>query len=261
VPKARDKQYKRQEGDSVDITYYTDPLCCWSWAFEPQWRKLKFEYGEKIRFRYCMGGLLPGWKNFYDPVNSVSRPLQMGPVWMHASQLSGMPIQHNLWMKEPPASSYPACLAVKCAELQSLEIGERYLRLLREAVMLHGFNIAKEEILINIAEDLEKQLPIFNSNAFKKDLKGDNGIEAFRKDLHELRYYEINRFPTLILRHANQPSVMIQGHRPYIVIIDALKTISPNLQKVRTARTEQEYTDYWGSLLPREIQEGISQSD
>ena len=22
------------------VTYYTDPLCCWSWAFEPHWRKL-----------------------------------------------------------------------------------------------------------------------------------------------------------------------------------------------------------------------------
>src|SRR4051812_2644561 len=103
----------------LNITYYTDPLCCWSWAFEPQWRRLLFEYGEQITFQLKMGGLIPAWNAYHDATNHVSRPIQMGPVWMHASQLSGMPMNTRIWMENPPASSYPACIAVCCAGLQS----------------------------------------------------------------------------------------------------------------------------------------------
>src|SRR5689334_9454281 len=71
-------QADQQLAGSLTITYYTDPLCCWSWGFEPQWRRLLFEYQGSINHRYCMGGLLPGWKNYHDPINNVSRPIQMG---------------------------------------------------------------------------------------------------------------------------------------------------------------------------------------
>ena len=138
--------------DQVDITFYTDPLCCWSWALEPQWRELRYEFEGNIRWRYCMGGMLPSWKNFHDEVNSVSRPVQMGPVWMHASQISGMPMDTRIWMEDAPASSYPACIAFKGAELQVAAVAELYLRLVREAIMLDGKNIAKQNVLIDIAE-------------------------------------------------------------------------------------------------------------
>src|SRR5687767_9309029 len=91
--------------DRVEITYYTDPLCCWSWALEPQWRKLRYEFGDQIRWKYCMGGLIPNWQTFSDPMNSVARPAQMGPLWMDASQVSGMPIADSIWSQNPPASS------------------------------------------------------------------------------------------------------------------------------------------------------------
>ena len=33
---------------SAEVTYYTDPLCCWSWAFEPVRIRLVQEYGSAI---------------------------------------------------------------------------------------------------------------------------------------------------------------------------------------------------------------------
>src|SRR5438309_9692359 len=92
--------------DRVSITYYTDPLCCWSWALEPQWRKLRYLFQNAITWRYVTGGLLPGWNQFTDGLNSVSRPAQMGPIWMEAAHISGMPINNQVWIRNPPASSY-----------------------------------------------------------------------------------------------------------------------------------------------------------
>src|SRR4051812_38967292 len=131
--------------DPVEIVYYTDPLCCWSWAMEPQWRKLRYQFRHHLKWRYCMGGLLPSWSHFTDGVNSVSRPAQMGPIWMEASHISGMPINNHIWINDPPASSYLSCIAVKCVALQAPELEDWYLRLLREAVMLHGKNIATQK--------------------------------------------------------------------------------------------------------------------
>src|SRR5512143_835188 len=135
-------------GAAVAVVCYTDPLCSWSWAFEPQWRRLRFEGGDRLAWRYRMGGMIPDWSRYSDPVNAVSRPLQMAPQWFEVRHVTGMPIDERIWFEDPPASSHPACIAVKAAELQSSEAAELYLRRLREAVMLDRRNIARREILL-----------------------------------------------------------------------------------------------------------------
>jgi putative protein-disulfide isomerase len=146
----------------VDITYYTDPLCCWSWAMETSWQKLLSTLRDEINYRYCMAGMLPSWDAYHDTLNAVTRPVQMGPVWMHARQMSGVPINDRIWITDPPASSYPACIAVKCAEMQSRMLGEKYLYKLREAVMMNGQNIAKTEVLQSIATTLSSEADYFD---------------------------------------------------------------------------------------------------
>ncbi|HKG36302.1 MAG TPA: hypothetical protein VKA89_07705, partial [Solirubrobacterales bacterium] len=41
----------------VEVLYYTDPACPWSWACEPKLRRLIWEFGDDLRFRWVMGGL------------------------------------------------------------------------------------------------------------------------------------------------------------------------------------------------------------
>jgi predicted DsbA family dithiol-disulfide isomerase len=246
----RNKQ--NNEADLLEVIYYTDPLCCWSWAFEPQWRRFLYEFKGQIRYRYCMGGLLPKWKNYNDSINSVTRPVQMGPVWMHAKEISGMPIDFNIWMRDPPLSSYPACIAVKCAALQSANAEENYLRLLREALMIKGENISKQEMLFETAETLAEMDRRFDIDRFKEDFKNDNGLEAFRKDLQEIQYHRINRFPTLVIKNPTKKGVMISGYRPYSLLTEAVEQIS-DLKRIEIK--EEEYKSHWPSVTERELQE------
>lgn len=248
-------QHANNKADVVAITYYTDPLCCWSWGLEPQWRKLQYAYRHKITWQYKMGGLLPGWKNFHDPVNSVSRPIQMGPVWMHAQEVTGMPIQFNLWVTDPPASSYPACIAVKCVQLQSQLWADFYLRLLREACMIRGWNIAKGEILLAAAKELQNLFSDFDIDRFQTDLMGDRGINAFRNDLNEVKSYNINRYPSLILRHNKSAPILITGYRPYQLLETALTKICPGIKSPETFDDVKAYTNFWPSITQREIAE------
>ncbi|NJK94621.1 MAG: hypothetical protein HC905_06580 [Bacteroidales bacterium] len=121
--------------DRIEIVYFTDPLCCWSWALEPHWRKFLDHYQHLISWRYCMGVMIPDWNSFSDPLNDISRPAQMGPLWMQVKHTTGAEIDANLWMEDPPESSFAPCLAVKCAALQSPAAEDVLLTLLRKAVM------------------------------------------------------------------------------------------------------------------------------
>lgn len=250
-------QNKGHQADRVEITFYTDPLCCWSWAFEPQWRRLQYEFQDKIIYRNVMSGLLPGWKNYNDPLYSVSRPMQMGPVWHEASLQSGMKMYDKIWAEDPPASSYPVCIAVKCAELQSQFAGVKYLRMAREAVMLHGKNIAKQDVLMDLAQALATSYPgLLDTERFLQDLTvNENGINAFRTDLNEVQSRNITRFPTLILRSANKPAIMITGYRPYPVLLDAIKQVADTTAHLQTPVSKEAYIKYWGNITEREIEE------
>jgi putative protein-disulfide isomerase len=199
---------------SVEVTFYTDPLCCWSWAMMPAWDRLVSEYGPGITVSYKMGGLLPSWKHFEDGKHSISRPAQMGPEWMHAAALSGVEINSKLWMTDPPASSYPACIAVKCVQLQSQKYGETFLHLLWETVMVAGKNIARNGVLLDAAWLLHDEYRDFDLFRFRDDLMGDTGKEAFRRDLQEAKYLGINRFPTFIIKR-KEGTVMLTGYQTY----------------------------------------------
>jgi putative protein-disulfide isomerase len=245
-----------QPADQINIIYYTDPLCCWSWAFEPQWRKFQYEFKDFLSIRYCMGGLIESWHTYSDDQNSVSRPIQMGPLWMQASHISGMPMHNRIWVDNAPESSYLACVAVKCALNQHVEFGIKYLRLLREYVMLKGLNIARESVLIQAASDLADTAGTrFDIIRFKDDLINGSGFKAFESDLQEVKYRNITRFPTLVLNNSKEEGLIITGYRPYEQLLSAVIRIAPSLKDMQQVIDAEQYKEYWGQLTIRELKE------
>lgn len=189
---------------------------------EPAWQQLTDSVKDRITWRYCMGGLIADWKSYNDPQQHVSRPVQMGPVWMEAKYISGQPLNEKIWITDPPSSSYPACLAVKCAALQSREAEHRYLHLLRKAVMTEGRNIARKEVLIALAAEEPGLLDV---EQFTTDLAEEKALTAFRADLQETAYREIRRFPTLVFRKENGEGVVMAGYRPYAALLKAFEEL------------------------------------
>ena len=204
--------------DRVEVVVYTDPLCCWSYALEPHLQQLQRECEGTMDVRYCLGGMIPDWNHYYDDVNSVSKPVQMGALWMQVRELTGTYLYDRIWIDDPPASSYPACIAVKCAGLQSLEAGKEYLALLRVAAMTEGRNIAKNDTLLDLARKMPRD---FNVDQFCKGLLSGAGKPAFRKDLEEVRKNQISRFPTITLK-TQKAGIMINGFKKFDYLYEAL---------------------------------------
>jgi len=238
----------------IEIVYYTDPLCSWSWAFEPQWRRLRYEFAGQLRWRYVMGGLIADWQRFSDPLNAVERPAQMGPQWYAIRQSTGVPLDERIWHEDPPSSSYPACVAYHAAARQGAEQGERYLRALREAAMLDRRNIARREVLLALAQELAASgAAPFDAGQLQRDLDDPQVRDAFRRDLSDAAYRDIGRFPALTIHGDVEPGIIIVGYRPYDVLRAALARVAPGRTPTRTAADIGAYVAAWGEVLAQEV--------
>lgn len=238
--------------NQFQVEYYTDPLCCWSWAMEPQMRKLRFLLKDRLKIKYIMGGLIKDWKHYSDNLNNINLPAHFGPLWMEAKQRSGQPIDENIWLFNPIDSSYPACMAVKAAEAQSTIAGEAMLRKLREAVMIHKKNIGKTDVLLELGLDLE-QKGILNKNKFEECLFSEEAPRLFKKDLNIIKINEIGRFPTLLIS-LGEKTMQITGYRPFSVLFDTFKLLDPTIA-IEQSIDKKDYLNSWENLTDRELEE------
>lgn len=104
---------------AIDIQLFTDPACPFAFSAEPIRQRLRFFYGEGLRWRTTMIVLTlePG----------EAEKLQAGAPGLQRKY--GMPIDPAPYPQ--PSSSEPACRAVVAARLNAPSFEERLLRRLR----------------------------------------------------------------------------------------------------------------------------------
>ena len=93
-----------------------------------------------------------------------------------------MPTDPRLWLRNPIASSHPACQAVKAATEQGSEAGYAYLRRVREGLMVERRKLDHAEALVGEAGPAGLDV-----DRFRIDLDSNATIEAFAADLDEVR--------------------------------------------------------------------------
>ncbi len=223
---------------------------------EPGWRRLRYVYGDQVRWQYRMGGLVADAERFEDPVNSVHRPAQWAPQWFEVHKKTGMPLDEKLWLDQPPDSSYPACVAIKAIQRQDPDLAERCLRRLREAAMVRGIDIARREHLEQIVGRVEG----VDFSEFRRDFEGA-AREDFREDLRDVRYRELGRFPALLFETGEQrrageggsEKLLTVGWRPFDVLCEAVEQIAPGVEPVRETGDPVEMLEAWGRAAAPEV--------
>jgi putative protein-disulfide isomerase len=171
----------------VEVRHYSDPACAWSWGAEPQLRKLMWEFGDGLRFRWVMGGLARRYGSEYrDEEAGITGARDcfdalMGH-WLDAGGETGMPTDPRLWRRNPITSTYPACQAVKAASEQGADLGYAYLRRLREGLICERKKLDHAEALIGEAGPTGLDV-----DRFRIDLSSHAITEAFAADLDEVR--------------------------------------------------------------------------
>ncbi|HEX5819865.1 MAG TPA: DsbA family protein [Gemmatimonadales bacterium] len=232
----------------MEVTLVSDPLCCWSWALEPHWRRVRMQYGARVRWRHRLGGMLPSWDAFADPLNDVAAAAHMGPYWMHVRREAGVPLAAGLWHADPPASSHPASLAVHAAFLQGEAAGERLLRRVREAAMLEALNVARWAVLRELARDVG-----LDADELERAVQDGTAAARFEDDLREVRYLRVGRFPSVLLGGVGVRRMLVTGFRPASLlaaaVAHALGEEAPALEGVEPMA----YLTHWGSATRWEL--------
>ena len=159
---------------TVQVRFYTDPACPWSWAAEPALRRLMWEFDGELEFAWVMGGLARS----YERADS----LELISVWLEDAAEGGMPCDPRIWTENPLESTYPACQAVKAAAEQGPDAGYRYLRTLREGIMFERRKLDHADALIDAAGRAR-----IDRQRFEVDLRSHAITEAFGADLEEVR--------------------------------------------------------------------------
>ncbi len=122
----------------VEVTEYTDAVCSTAWGAEPLLRRLDWRYGQHLKWRKVMGGLVgdaakSSGRADWDRVGAA---VPMQAYWKRVWALTGMPYPHP--MRLMLQSTDPLGAAVKAAELQGQEVAERVLRRFREQIFVFG---------------------------------------------------------------------------------------------------------------------------
>jgi predicted DsbA family dithiol-disulfide isomerase len=159
---------------TVQVRFYTDPACPWSWAAEPALRRLMWEFEGELEFAWVMGGLARSYES--------ADLLQVVSQWLEDAAEGGMPCDPRIWTQNPLDSTYPVCQGVKAAAEQGWEAGYRYLRTLREGIMFERRKLDHADALIDAAgrAGIDRQ-------RFEVDLRSHAITEAFGADLEEVR--------------------------------------------------------------------------
>jgi predicted DsbA family dithiol-disulfide isomerase len=159
----------------VAVTVFTDPFCPWSWAAEPQLRRLAVEFGAGLGYTFVIVGL----RRRIEPADAARLALDC----VDAAAESGMPVDPRVFLRDPPSSTHPAGLAIAA-------VGEQgdpapFIRRLREAILLEGRRMDTAPALLDAARetgglDLERLKLDFGSNAilerFAADLERGRGV-------------------------------------------------------------------------------------
>jgi predicted DsbA family dithiol-disulfide isomerase len=159
---------------TVQVRFYTDPACPWSWAAEPALRRLMWEFDGELEFVWVMGGLARSYEH--------ADLLQVVSQWLVDAAEGQMPNDPRIWTENPLDSTYPACQAVKAAEEQGWHPGYRYLRRLREGIMFERRKLDHAEVL-----KAEAGPARLDRQRFEIDLYSQAITEAFGADLDEVR--------------------------------------------------------------------------
>jgi predicted DsbA family dithiol-disulfide isomerase len=160
---------------TVSTTYFTDPYCPWSWAAEPALRRLQSLFNTEIR--YVMAGLAREIDH--------ARARELALATLDAAAEARMPADARVWLRDPPASTYPAAIAVH-AVAEQVDPGA-YLRRLREAVLLEGRRMGGPEALLEAA----RQSRVPDIDRLRIDFGSHAILERFGEDLELARSLDV----------------------------------------------------------------------
>ncbi|MBK5239643.1 DsbA family protein [Clostridium sp.] len=247
------------EKKKLEIIEFTDPVCTWCWGSEPILRKIETRFGNQVKIKYVMGGLVKDIRDFYDSYNHIGGDAErsnqeIAKHWFGASSRHGMPVKvegFKLFSEDHP-STYPQNIAFKAAQFENQQLADKFLRRMREASASEAKQTNKQEILIELASEVGLDIAQFISR-----IEDGSAETEFKKDLQTTRKYGVSGFPAFLIRYGEKEMLIksFQGFEAFKSIIQSVT----NHEIIDTVpeKTEENLLMFirkYGRVAPVEIQ-------
>ncbi|MFI6335472.1 DsbA family protein [Streptomyces sp. NPDC050535] len=230
----------------LEVVEYTDPLCPWAWGSEPVFRKLRAALADRVRWRRAYAIL-------FDHDDDPAPDPAAETAWYsrYVAEISAhTEAPRAVRLDRVAASSWPASLVAKAAELQGAEVAERVLRRLRETAFVLGEPADTTALALSAA----RGVPGLDPRRLAADAASEDVLERVRADRAEARrpVPEVlsvqggsahpgaaketddggHRYalPTLLFR-AGAEHRAVPGRRPYEAYAAAVDELCPGLVK------------------------------
>ncbi len=229
----------------IQVVYFTDPICSTCWIVQPMLRKLKLEYDKYIHIDYCMGGLLPSWKDYNK--GKINTPNDAAKHWEEVCATHDMPLDGDVWIEDPLPSSFPPSVAFKAAQMQDEEKAILFLRRIKEMVFLEKKNIIKWQHLREAAYESG-----LDSARLYRDSEG-KAKQLFEQDLLRAQKAGVTGFPTLIFSDGKQENIVVKGLQPYEVFEEIVHRLLPAAEKDNVKNSPEKLFSFFPTMTEKEF--------
>lgn len=186
--------------DKVLVEYFTDPLCSACFAFDPTLEELKAMYGDQIEFKVILGGMMPKHEA------NQAQSLEMAEGIERMGDAFNMPMSSKLMRNNPVDSSYPPSLAYLAVLKQSPDLGDVYLRRLREAVYVEDRDVSKESVLTDLVKEFNLDTEQFLSDFYSPEI-----LDEFEENIAYTMMNGVSGFPSVVVYGLDGQGTIVRG--------------------------------------------------
>lgn len=182
-------------GQRIELTLFHDVLCSWCLLADARLRWLKqHEFHDQVLIRYKAYATRPR------EARPSARELRV--LARHYTRVAktneGFGVVPEVWLGgDPPLSTFPPLLALEAAAAQGAPARDKLWEALRRAAFWHGLNVARRDVIIELAHGAGLDLPAFLRAL--DDPATSRIVEAEHEEAHSRN---INGVPALLLRPA-----------------------------------------------------------
>lgn len=248
------------------IAHFTDPLCFWCYAMEPEMRKIRVLLDGQLDYRIVMGVLSADVHEIigYDEESRLRYEYMrsaMSEYLVESAKRVGMPFSIDRMLAGNPEDlvSLPLCLAYCAMRMIDEDIAEAYLRRMRECVYAEGRSLSNVDAQVDLASEFPVDL-----DRFRENLETGMAAPVLQRGVDECRLYNVTAFPSLLLQYGAR-RVMVTGYHDFDELRQAIAQVSDGDISLSEAEFSlpalEAFIHRFGKVASREIQTMFSLND
>ena len=248
------------------IEHFTDPLCFWCYAMEPEMCKIRVLLDDQLDYRIVMGVLssdvheIIGYDKDAELRYEVYRAM-LANYFRESVKMVRMPLSLDNMLTHGPEDlvSLPLSLAYCAMKMIDKDIAEAYLRRMRERVFAEGCSLSTVDQQVQLASEFPIDVEQFRSNLDNPEI-----ATVLQQGVDKCRIYGITAFPTLLLQWGDK-RMMAQGYHTFEELKQAIGQVTGGDIILSDAefseRALETYVDRFGKAAACEIQTMFSLND